>query len=243
MGNNVNTARQHIETEFRRVQALNNTQPTRSYLVLEQVLQIQPLKGYSVDFSHLGTLFVLDKTKAGKFVEQDFYDFIQMCAQREAKFKQHDFQNQIQAYCTLRMWLEVGKPQGREAFVDWLCRLVEENTKTKAASKKGSTIRTSKREHVHRKKRKEPEQRVCNYETIEIMHQILNIKTSYGINSQNFFDLLRSFADEQSLYKGRTKANTRVVPMEVIQDFASHFIRGFADLMLELGFEANMSID
>jgi hypothetical protein len=75
------------------------------------------------------------------------------------------------------------------------------------------------------------------------MHQLLNIKTSYGINSQSFFDLMRCFAEEQSHFKGRTKSNSNLVPIEVVQDFATHFVKGFIDLMLELGFEPNMSID
>jgi hypothetical protein len=67
MGNSFGGIKRAVEEEFERVRALGKD--GRQYIVLDQVLQIENTKweSYPIDFNHLGTLFMLDKEKNGKF--------------------------------------------------------------------------------------------------------------------------------------------------------------------------------
>ena len=67
MGNSFGGIKRAVEEEFERVRLLGKE--GRQYIVLDQVLQIENTKweSYPIDFTHLGTLFMLDKEKNGKF--------------------------------------------------------------------------------------------------------------------------------------------------------------------------------
>lgn len=67
MGNNFGGIKRAISEEFDRVRLLDKDE--RDYIVLDQVLQIEHTKweSFPIDFTHIGTLFVLDKEKNGRF--------------------------------------------------------------------------------------------------------------------------------------------------------------------------------
>ena len=68
MGNIYSGVIQTIKDEYERVRQLNKEED-RDYLVLDQILNIQlpQSETHPVDFTHVGTLFVLDKEKDGRF--------------------------------------------------------------------------------------------------------------------------------------------------------------------------------
>jgi hypothetical protein len=91
-----------------------------------------------VDTTHLGTLFVLDKTKDGKFDFQEVLDFGKLYIERESSNTDSDFQvfnfsqsslfqSHFRAYCTLLMWNEVCKADGVDNFVEWFANILCEN--------------------------------------------------------------------------------------------------------------------
>lgn len=67
MGNSFPIIKRAIEEEFERVRALDKSE--RDYIVLDQVLLIEHTKweSFPIDFTHVGTLFALDKEKNGQF--------------------------------------------------------------------------------------------------------------------------------------------------------------------------------
>jgi hypothetical protein len=66
MGNTA-TIQRHIGEEFKRVKEVTKKKygdkVKDNYMVLDQVLQMQPFREHPVDISHLGTLFVLDSVR------------------------------------------------------------------------------------------------------------------------------------------------------------------------------------
>src|SRR3990167_9820968 len=118
MGNNFSEIQLGIKDEFERVRQLDKD---RDYIVLDQVLQIENTKweSFPIDFTHLGTLFVLDKERNGKFTLNNFLEFSEICKKREEIHLRHDFKTHIQAYLTLCMWSVVAKNNGEDIFVEW----------------------------------------------------------------------------------------------------------------------------
>lgn len=108
---------------------------------------MQPFREHPIDIAHLGTLFVLDKVttlpllskifflsnllfvqdKDGRFTETEFINFAQLFASK--KNITADFQTHLQAFCTLRMWNEIGRgAQGVQLFEEWIGKLFTENS-------------------------------------------------------------------------------------------------------------------
>eukprot|EP01104_Vermistella_antarctica_P021109 TRINITY_DN933_c0_g3_i1.p1 TRINITY_DN933_c0_g3~~TRINITY_DN933_c0_g3_i1.p1 ORF type:complete len:231 (+),score=61.35 TRINITY_DN933_c0_g3_i1:327-1019(+) len=229
MGNNLSNVEQHFTAEYERVNGLNKG-PAREYLVLDQVLQMAPARTHPADFSHLGTLFVLDREKNGKFTRESIAALIHLGQIREAKTKStHDFQQQFQAYCTLRMWCNVGGDGGDERFAAWVVKLFSENTCSSSSPV--------------RKIGKKPYTMFLRHDTVKTLHELLNIKQSYGVGFQKFFDLMQRVAEEQGLMSISNEALDYVVPIKIIEQFAMNFLRGFRELMADLGFDPQMGID
>jgi hypothetical protein len=77
----------------------------RDYLVLSEVLKLDPPDDLKINFHHLGNLFCLDFNKDGRFSVDDFETFSAISLEKIRKFKPHEIQAQLQAYNTLNMWL------------------------------------------------------------------------------------------------------------------------------------------
>eukprot|EP01132_Coremiostelium_polycephalum_P006770 gene6770-8395_t len=74
---------------------------------------MQPPRDCTIDTSHLGTLFAIDKRLTGRFYENDIIDFAKIYASQALhNGRKDDFQSKFQAYCTLKMWNEISKPDG-----------------------------------------------------------------------------------------------------------------------------------
>eukprot|EP01100_Stratorugosa_tubuloviscum_P012425 TRINITY_DN590_c0_g3_i2.p1 TRINITY_DN590_c0_g3~~TRINITY_DN590_c0_g3_i2.p1 ORF type:complete len:238 (-),score=81.83 TRINITY_DN590_c0_g3_i2:89-802(-) len=236
MGNNVDKVTQHINTEYARVAAMNTVEPKPNYIILDQVLAMNEYSTYATDFSHLGTLYILNSDKNGKFTLEDFHKFLKLAAAREPKWRSRDFKSQLMAYCTLQMWKQV-KSKGDEYFAKWFCRLFVENTISNIPA-----VRYS---------RSSPNTFYFLSESIEKIHKLLNLKTFYGISSLNFFVMLqqadreRAQKIENSQTKRGQKRNRRnnLIHVDIINRFACDFINGFTNLLAELGFEASSISD
>eukprot|EP01098_Paradermamoeba_levis_P008170 TRINITY_DN3386_c0_g1_i1.p1 TRINITY_DN3386_c0_g1~~TRINITY_DN3386_c0_g1_i1.p1 ORF type:complete len:226 (-),score=50.98 TRINITY_DN3386_c0_g1_i1:82-759(-) len=225
MGGSVSTnIVRHIQEESNRVMKVPKDKKETRDMVLDEIIQIQPLREHPIDLTHLGTLFVLDKNLDGKFSVQECIDFAELCCSREFH-KAHDFQTQVQAYCTMLMWKEVGKEKGDAVFVDWFVKLFTENMKT---------------HHF----KDYPGITFLNRDTIKTLHEILNIRVQYGMDYQSFFDLMQRVGEEQNLMSLEDEQLDDVVPSDVIKQFAHNFIKGgFIALMLELGFDPDIDVD
>jgi len=209
MGNTFPNIVKHVCDEYDRVLNMNDG-PPRDYLVLDQVLEIKPVRAYPIDFSHLGTLFTLDRDKRGRFTRQNLLDFAELCRKIETKHKAHDFQAQFQAYCTIRMWCSVNEVEGEKKFVEWFRKMFAENTTStdKAIqyfdSHKGTAFLT--------------------YDTCKSLHAILNVD-AYGVEFREFFDLLQQVAEDNGIMEIADERFDYLVPAEVVDQFAKSFLR------------------
>merc|ERR1712137_573550 len=192
----------------------------------DQVLQIEHTKweSFPIDFTHVGTLFVLDKEKNGKFTIYDFMQFAEICRKREELQVRHDFKTHIQAYFTLSMWSVVAKSSGASAFVEWANTLFAVNS--------SSGTRATKRLAQY------PSKIFYSEDTIKTLYNILAIRQSYGISWRQFFELMQQTAVEESL----TTERTDYIHEDVLRKFLLSFINGFINLMLELGFDPNIEL-
>ena len=60
-----------------------------------------------IDFYHLGNLYCLDHDKDGRFSEEDVIQFARHCIDKVKRFKPHEIKAQLQANCTLKLWVSV----------------------------------------------------------------------------------------------------------------------------------------
>jgi len=212
--------RTYIAEEFQKV---NQGNP-RDYLVLDQIMQIQPPRENPIDLSHLGTLYIMDKRLCGRFYYEDLLDFGEIYCTQAAATRSYDSQSKFKAYCTLHMWNEVCKPGGIEEFVAWFGKLLAENVPLQYFD-----------EH--------PTVPFLSGDTIKTMHSILGIKKTYGVDFQTFFDLMQRVAEEQGIMRLDVEKLDEVVPLSVSRQFAREFMNGFVKLMSELGFDKDLFAD
>jgi hypothetical protein len=215
-----NAHQKWIAEEFNNIkkEKTNPIERDNDYLTLEDVMKFKPPRETPLDMSHLGTLFVMDKQKDGKFDLKELSSFVALYHEHQANDRgTADFLKEFQGYCTLQMWNFVAKPDGRKAWVNWFCSLLVDDAHCS---------------FVHR-------------DAVKLVHQILNVRRAYGVDFQNFFNLLQRAAIEQNLMPSLQDAPDReqleeCVPMQIIRKFASDFIEGFANYMLSLGFSADL---
>src|SRR3989338_4594246 len=104
MGNTYPGIQQHIREEFERLFKQAKAQPNRDWIVIDQLLQFnmerpEQLRLHKVDFTHIGTLFVLDTDRRGQFrLERilEFADLCKICADKY--FRGEDFEAKFKAY-------------------------------------------------------------------------------------------------------------------------------------------------
>lgn len=228
MGNTYSGIVKAIDEDFERVQQLAEG-PSRDYLVLDQVLQMQnSSESYQVDFTHMGTLFALDRNRDGKFTLEDFHEFASLCKSKAERLPiRHDFKTHIQAFFTLKMWSVVAKEDGEQTFVTWICALFGANSLTASRATKKCSSWTGT---------------FYSQDTIKSLYEILAIKQSYGTSYRDFVYLMQSAGEEQKLMKLKDKQVRHYVHETILEQFARHFIKGFVQLMLELGFDPKIKV-
>ncbi|GAM19611.1 hypothetical protein SAMD00019534_027860, partial [Acytostelium subglobosum LB1] len=209
-----------ISDEYKRV-----NKNDKSYIVLDELLEMQPPRECTIDTSHLGTLFAIDRRLTGRFYECDILEFTRLYAtQLQQNGGKDDFQSKFQAYCTLKMWNEISKPEGSDVFVEWFSKLFTENP---------SYIQSFKHH---------PDTLFLTSDAIKKMYQILSIKNYYGGDFRSFFDLMQRSAEEQGFMKLDEDELDDVIPLVILKHFSKDFITGFVKLMSELGFQPDMLI-
>ena len=104
-----------VACEFDRVLGGNK----RDYLVLEELMQIEPSFLIPVDFSHIGTLYVLNTSRTGRVPKTEVRAFVRLCRERFNLYRDAQYEH-LRAYCTLRMCEELmHRDQSLDSFLDW----------------------------------------------------------------------------------------------------------------------------
>ena len=68
-----------------------------------------------------------------------------------------------------------------------------------------------------------------------MLYDVLNVKTTHGIDFQSFFELMKIASDDM---EEDTSGNDDFVLLSVLDFFCVNFIRGFNKLILDLGFDS-----
>eukprot|EP01126_Amoeba_proteus_P057877 TRINITY_DN740_c0_g2_i16.p1 TRINITY_DN740_c0_g2~~TRINITY_DN740_c0_g2_i16.p1 ORF type:complete len:146 (+),score=27.43 TRINITY_DN740_c0_g2_i16:210-647(+) len=78
----------------------------------------------SLDKTHLGTLFMIDKSKDGRFYLDEIKQFVDLYFERQAaNANTVDVVKEFQGYCTASLWNYVANQKGKETFVKWFGKL------------------------------------------------------------------------------------------------------------------------
>ncbi|KAJ1491277.1 hypothetical protein T484DRAFT_1933558 [Baffinella frigidus] len=200
----------HCSSEFTRLCA-----PSREFLVLSELRQLESIEDLPVDIGHLGTLWVLDSDRDGRVTLNELLQFAALCAEKRRDFKEHEFTMQLQGFCTLRMFDQVSE-QGEEAFVEWFSALFSEGAETATFpdySSDGAPVEFLGRSAAH------------------LTHEVLQIDANYGCDMQKFFDLVQRSGEAMGIMSLEDERLDELVPVVVLRRFARFFIRGFLRLM------------
>jgi len=209
--------KQICSSEYERVL----TDKERDYLKLSEVLQLKPPEDITINFNHIGTLYFLDEDKDGRFTLEDLMNYVGFCHEKQKHYKPHEIQSMLQGACTLMMWQNVCTEEGEDDFVAWIGRLLYENENIAYfESRPGVPF-------------------IRRY-TILLLFELLNVKSTHGVEFQKFFDLLQHAGEEEGLMSIEQEDMDDYVPITICQKFARYFIKGFVKLMNQLGFGPNL---
>ena len=78
-------------------------------------------------------------------------------------------------------------------------------------------------------------------DTLKTLYNILAISQSYGIEWRQFYELMCDTSKEKGL-PVRTSERVNYIHEDVLKLFSEHFIRGFVNLMMELGFDPEIEV-
>lgn len=252
MGNRT-SIQTHVAAEITRLNELVNSnlgpdEAPRRFLTLDQLPKMKQLREQNIDLMHIGILFLLDKGLKGYFEERDFLGLAEISLRHLDEWKQHNFQQQLQAYSTLQMWHVVAAEEA--VFSRWFCVMLEhsstyqarfEKLKRKKDKELGLAAYSSDEEDDHaesksntpvtRKKRGKRAVKQVNLASVYVLHNLLMLESLYGMTKDAFITLCLDVAAEK---KYETKSD--FVPLPVLNDFAKEFVRGLTRLMHRLGF-------
>jgi len=247
---NLALLKERATEEFERVKNLRKNND-RDYLILQEVLLIQPSnvsREHPIELSHLGTLFILDAEKQGRFYQSTFTTFITLCCERlDASLQSHgrgDFKTQFQGYCTWEMWNSVVQEGGVDVFIDWLAKTLSEaeNLNYFGRINKHFQKRKTKSSHSNPSTPRY-ESDYLSRGSVQTIHSVLNIKKAYGVGDRAFFTLLQQVAEDMEIMTVQERELDDVVPMAVFKYFARDFIAAFIKLMFDLGFETKEELE
>ncbi|KAL4439573.1 hypothetical protein ABPG74_003975 [Tetrahymena malaccensis] len=196
----------------------------RDYLTVSEVIKFQHPENYQFQFDHLGNLFVLNSSRSGTFSIQEFYKFIEFCQNNLKNVKTYEFQSQLQAATTHVLLQYLQKENGENEIVDWVEQMLLKNEKNAITFERmGNT-------------------KFIGIQTVKILYEIFKIKMMNGMEIQQFFYLLQQCGEEAGLMAPDAKELDEYVPVEMGKEFARQYLRGFAKLMKEVGFNDDSSM-
>ena len=183
-------------------------------------------------YHKLATLFFLDSDKDGNFTLSDFSRLSKMSEEKEKQYKRFEFSAQLQAFFTLRMWKQVCSEEGEKEFIAWIKKLIINSSENEIDLHNNTNHNESDEESIN----PDPN-RYVDRRDLRLLYDVLNVKTTHGIDFQSFFELMKITSDEM---EDESLRNEEFVLITVLDYFCINFIRGFSKLILDLGFESFM---
>jgi len=200
----------------------------KEFLTLDDLRNFKQPRGNEIeplDPSHLGTLFVLDKSKDGRFFIEELIEFIHMYFDRQAsKTYAGNVVKEFQGYCTLQLWNYVNRKSGLRNFAKWIGLLLYRGNEVK----------------IH----EFPHKKFVARQAIHRLHEIFQVTKSFGVDQPSSFTTLLEVAQQKKMVDVSSGGDQLkdVLPLEILEYFGKEFIEGFKSYMTELGFEPDMDI-
>mmetsp|Transcript_7484 Transcript_7484/g.11100 ORF Transcript_7484/g.11100 Transcript_7484/m.11100 type:complete len:239 (-) Transcript_7484:47-763(-) len=214
MGAINSTIKEHIENEFNRVKRNKKV----DYLTIEEAILLESLDELDIHFNKIPVIFMLDVNKDGKITLDDIMQFsswVGSITEEIYESNREQFTEEVHGQCTLYLWKEAYYNQ--EDFCNWFVRLFSA----------ASIV------HVPRY----PDIVFVTTDVISILHDILNVQENFGMNVQIFISILQHVGEEKNMLNLSDTNLDDVLPATVIKILASHFIQGYLDMMVDLGFD------
>lgn len=166
---------------------------------------------------------MMDTSKEGKFYLVDILRFANLYSDKLAQNTGAvDFLKEFQGYCTLQMWNSVSTGNGESSFISWFTSLF-----------------------FHDKvvyPEKYPDVPFVPKDAVKVLHEILQIGKTFGVDFIAFFDLMQRFSEEMKLMNLDDELLDDLVHLDALKLFAKEFIRGFTNYMTELDFDKGIVV-
>mmetsp|Transcript_90771 Transcript_90771/g.256320 ORF Transcript_90771/g.256320 Transcript_90771/m.256320 type:complete len:224 (-) Transcript_90771:62-733(-) len=200
----------YLESEFSRVAKSKLT------LHLHQVQMLKPPEDFPLDMRHIPTLWKLDADHSGDVSCTELVDFAEFCNERWQMLGSLDFQSKLKAQCDVDLWDVICEEKGREAFADWVVRLVSQGEE-------------------HKTNDFSPNVQFMSGEAIMTLYRLM---TPYHIDShidqQGFLDMLQQIGEHRDLMPLENESFDDLVPVEVVHNWVNRYITAYASLFEKL---------
>ncbi|PRW45239.1 hypothetical protein C2E21_6322 [Chlorella sorokiniana] len=169
-----------------------------------------------VDPTHLGCLWVLDRSHTGRVTINDLLALVELCRTRARHYQSFELEAQLQGYCTLQMWRALSGPDGVQQFAAWICALaLESSPERRAFSRHG------RQQYVGR-------------DAVAALHALLRVQQTQSLDLQAFLDLLQRCAEERRLMELSDEAQDDWVPLDTIRELAQALFRSSCKLLQDI---------
>ena len=217
----------------------------KDYISLNDILKMSILDDngdFKINLCHIPTLFFLDSDKDGLFTLNDFSKLSKISEEKEKEYKRYEFSAQLQAYFTLLMWKNVCSDEGEKKFVEWIKKLIDTQNDKKNNIRETSGNKSLQNDSNINNTNIESDEdfnpdpsKYIDRNNLRMLYDVLNVKTTHGIDFQSFFELMKIASDDM---EEDTSGNDDFVLLSVLDFFCVNFIRGFNKLILDLGFDS-----
>ena len=207
--------KRYIKNEFDRVRKCRNPDMTQDYLTLDQIFMLQPPPIMPMDFTHLGTLFVVNRNLDGKFTLDDLFAFAAFCESKRRVFDSHEFLIQIQGLCSYVMW-EYNIKNGHGVVEEWLFKCVAANGPLRKFDRVPNVVFILR-------------------DNILPLYKILRVDRAFSISFHDFFDLMQLASEENCGFDMMDEEFDDVIPDRILLHFLHACTASFMQMMHDIG--------
>eukprot|EP01029_Cantina_marsupialis_P028214 TRINITY_DN775870_c0_g1_i1.p1 TRINITY_DN775870_c0_g1~~TRINITY_DN775870_c0_g1_i1.p1 ORF type:complete len:209 (+),score=28.14 TRINITY_DN775870_c0_g1_i1:64-690(+) len=184
---------------FLRTQFEEATKGSRDYITIKQLWKFDAVA--NIDFHHLGTVFLLNKSAKGRITLSEIIEFFQF----HSRFKIAD-ETFMRGIFTKYM-LDTVKIKGLSRFVDWiLCCIMED----------ALVVTFEEMYNVE----------FVKLEIIEILHEFLSIELNQGIDAKALMYMMQELGEEMDVMPLKDERFDELVPLVTIERFLEGFLGG-----------------
>ena len=140
------------------------------------------------------------------------------------------------------MWKNVCSDEGEKKFVEWIKKLIDTQNDKKNNIRETSGNKSLQNDSNINNTNIESDEdfnpdpsKYIDRNNLRMLYDVLNVKTTHGIDFQSFFELMKIASDDM---EEDTSGNDDFVLLSVLDFFCVNFIRGFNKLILDLGFDS-----